>query len=558
MSGWRRALCVLGSLGILGISTTTCTDSGDAAAAPPATSPAPPPAAAWLRDAVGYQIFVRSFADSNRDGQGDLRGILTRLDALRELGVDLLWLTPIHPSPSYHGYDVTDYEGVHPELGTLADLTQLLDEAHRRGLRVVLDLVLNHTSNQHPWFVAAQQGGPAAARYLFRSDMPSWMWLGKPVWRSLGSGGGGQPARSYYGLFSPVMPDLNLRDPDTVRAMEGVIGLWLGRGVDGFRLDAARYLIEWPDPVSAPAGEPPALHDTADTHALLRRLRRSALATRPDAALLGEVWTDLDTIARYAGDPGTDPELHGCFNFPLAGALLDAVSRGNAAPLRDVLDRMARGTTDPAFFLPFLSNHDQRRVASSIPADSLRLAASLLLGMPGAPFLYYGEEIGLAQSAAPGDRAQRQPLPWDQVAAQQKDAGSLWNHYRRLIALRRAQPGLRSSRVQLLGPVPGDDRLLVLRRGDRPQEAVIAVYNLSASAVSGASIELPADYPIGPQRELLQPDARPAAVTAENRRRYPLPALPPRSALWLTRAAAPGTPQPSLVLPSPLAPTRDR
>jgi glycosidase len=545
MSGWRRALYVLGSLVVLGTACATCTDPADpAAASRDAASPAPPPAATWLRDAVGYQIFVRSFADSNGDGNGDLRGITARLDTLRELGVDLLWLTPIHPSPSYHGYDVTDYEGVHADFGTLADLTQLLEQAHARGLRVVLDLVLNHTSNQHPWFLAAQKGPAAASgRYLFRSDQPSWMWQGKPVWRAAG----GQPPRSYYGLFSTVMPDLNLRDPGTVQALESVIGLWLGRGADGYRLDAARYLIEWPDPVSAPADQPPALYDTADTHALLRRLRRTALTHRPDAALLGEVWTDLETIGRYAGDPSADPELHGCFNFPLAGSILDGISRATAAPLRDVLDRMARGTTDPSFFLPFLSNHDQRRSASVLPADSLRLAAAILLAMPGAPFLYYGEELGLTQSAASGDRGQRQPMPWDQVAAQQKDPGSLWQHYRRLITLRRNQPALRSSRVQLLTPTPADERLLVLRRGERPADAVIAVYNLSSAQLGGATplyIELPADYPHGPQRDLLQPATNLGAVTAENRRRYPLPPLPPRGALFITRADSAPTPTP--------------
>ncbi|MFO0576295.1 MAG: alpha-amylase family glycosyl hydrolase [Polyangia bacterium] len=509
-------------------------------AAPPTLLPdaaapaAAPPASRWLRDSIGYEIFVRSFADSDGDGSGDLRGVTARLDTLRELGVDLLWLTPIHPSPSYHGYDVTDYGAVHPDFGTLADFSQLVEAAHRRGMRVLLDLVLNHTSNQHPWFVAANRGGSAAGRYLFRGDQPGWMWQGKPVWRSLG----GQPPRSYLGLFSGVMPDLNLRDEDTVRAMEDVIGLWLDRGADGYRLDAARYLIEWPDPVSAAADKAPAFSDTADTHALLRRLRKTALGRRADAALIGEVWTDLDTIARYAG---SGDELHGCFSFPLAGAVVDGLSRGAAAPLRDVLEHLSRSGTEPGFFLPFLSNHDQRRVASSVPGDALRLAATLLLGMPGTPFLYYGEELGLTQAATAGDRGQRQSMPWDQVAAQQRDPGSLWQHYRRLIELRRGTAALRSPALLPLAPTgpsgQPDDRLLAFRRGDRPEGAVVAVYNLGTSAVSGAVLELPADHPLGPVRDLLSDGARPPAVTDTTRRRYPLPALPPRSALWLTPAA---------------------
>lgn len=517
------------------LSWAACSEpSAPLAQIPDAAPAAAAPASTWLRDSVGYEIFVRSFADSDGDGSGDLRGVTARLDTLRELGVDLIWLTPIHPSPSYHGYDVTDYGAVHPDFGTLADFSQLVEAAHRRGMRVLLDLVLNHTSNQHPWFVAAMRGGSAASRYLFRGDAPGWMWQGKPVWRALG----GQPPRSYLGLFSGVMPDLNLRDEDTVRALEDVIGLWLGRGADGYRLDAARYLIEWPDPVSSPADKAPAFSDTADTHALLRRLRTTALGRRSDAALIGEVWTDLDTIARYAG---SRDELHGCFSFPLAGAVLDGLSRATAVPVRDVLDHVARSGTEAGFFLPFLSNHDQRRLASVVPADALRLAATLLLGMPGTPFLYYGEELGLTQAATAGDRGQRQPMPWDQVAAQQRDPGSLWQHYRRLIELRRGTAALRSPALLLLTPTGAsgqpDDRLLALRRGDRPESAVIAVYNLGTTAVSGAVLELPADHPLGPVRDLLSDGTRPPTVTDASRRRYPLPTLPPRGALWLTPAA---------------------
>jgi glycosidase len=523
------ALVCLGCLVPLG--SLACSEP-PAPAAPDAAAPAAaPPASRWLRDAVGYEIFVRSFADSD----GDLRGVTARLDTLRELGVDLLWLTPIHPSPSYHGYDVTDYGAVHPDFGTLADFSQLVEEAHRRGMRVLLDLVLNHTSNQHPWFVAAQRGGSAASRYLFRGDQPGWMWLGKPVWRALG----GQPPRSYFGLFSQVMPDLNLRDEDTVRALEDVIGLWLDRGADGYRLDAARYLIEWPDPVTAAADKTPALADTADTHALLRRLRATALGRRADAALLGEVWTDLDTIARYAG---SRDELHGCFSFPLAGAILDGLSRATAAPVRDVLDHVSRSSTEPGFFLPFLSNHDQRRVASVVPADALRLGATLLLSMPGTPFLYYGEELGLPQATTAGDRGQRQPMPWDQVAAQQRDPGSLWQHYRCLIELRRGSAALRGPGLLLLAPTGSsgqpEDRLLAFRRGEQPDSAVVAIYNLGTTAISGAVLELPADHPLGPVRDLLEGGVRLPAVSDATRRRYPLPTLPPRSALWLAPAAA--------------------
>lgn len=489
----------------------------------------------WLTEAVGYEIFVRSFADSNGDGQGDLAGVTARLPYLAELGVNLLWLTPIHPSPSYHGYDVSDYEQIHPDFGTLADFELLVRTAHRLQLRVVLDLVLNHTSQRHPWFtqaLAAPAGSPAAARYLIRGDNPGWKWNGHDVWHTAPDG----PGRAYFGLFSGVMPDLNLREPATVRALQDVMELWLRRGVDGFRLDAARYLIEWPDPVTATTQ--PALADTAETKTLWRTLRGTLQKAAPGAALLGEVWTDTDGISRYYG---SGDGLHTAFNFPLAGATVDAVKRGVAEPVNYTLEAMNHTSVPLPFFAPFLTNHDQRRLASELGGDPLRLrlAAALLLAMPGTPFLYYGEEVGLGQTSTPGDRGQRAAMPWATVETQRTQPDSLHSYYRRLIKLRRQTPALRDAALRLLFPQVADPGLVAVSRGTAgPGKApVIAVYNLGDKTLSGVQLGLPVDYPLGAQRELLAGIAAPE-VTSANRASYPLPTLPPRSALWLTAATA--------------------
>lgn len=544
---WARWL----RLGLLGAVVGSAAPGQSGCATPSADLPPPdaaPPAEllrpdlglaagdpqSWLTEAVGYEIFVRSFADSNGDGQGDLAGVTARLPYLAELGVNLLWLTPIHPSPSYHGYDVSDYEQIHSDFGTLADFELLVRTAHRLQLRVVLDLVLNHTSQQHPWFtqaLAAPAGSPAAARYLIRGDNPGWKWNGHDVWHNAS---GGPAGRAYFGLFSGVMPDLNLREPATVRALQDVMELWLRRGVDGFRLDAARYLVEWPDPVTATTQ--PALADTAETKTVWRTLRAALHKAAPGAALLGEVWTDTDGISRYYG---SGDGLHTAFNFPLAGATVDAVKRGVAEPVNYTLEAMTHTSVPLPFFAPFLTNHDQRRLASELGGDPqrLRLAAALLLAMPGTPFLYYGEEVGLAQSSTPGDRGQRAAMPWATVETQRAQPDSLLSYYRRLIKLRRQTPALREAALRLLFPQVAEPGLVTVSRGAAgPGKApVIAVYNLGDKTLSGVQLSLPVDYPLGAQRELLI-GAAAAEVTSSNRASYPLPTLLPRSALWLTAA----------------------
>lgn len=544
MSHAPRALALAALL--LACSPTASLDDGGLSGADLAALPdgAPPRPGDPLRGAVGYQIFVRSFADSDGDGSGDLRGITQRLDYLSALGVDLLWLTPIHPSPSYHGYDISDYESINPQLGDLAAFDELQREAHRRGVRVLLDLVLNHTSSQHPWFraAAADPRSPEASRYLFRGDNPGWRSTLNPadpnpplLFKALA---GASPPRHYYSLFSSALPDLNLRDPRVPAYFQDVVKLWLRRGADGFRLDAARYLIESPDPVTAAAASPPAIADTSETHQALRALRAAVDSAAPQgAALLGEVWTDSDAIASYYGG---GRELSAAFAFPLAGALIDAVKRGVAAPVRDALAGQQRTGVPAAYFVPFLSNHDQVRVATALDNDAarLRLCAALLLGLPGAPFLYYGEEVGLGQSQEAGDRAKRAPMPWSEALRQQGDAGSLWRRYQRLIRLRREVPALQDERAQVLGvqaggvTPPGALALLRGGPGPTPQHRALLVYNLAGEALRGAQVPVSTEW-VGQRPHDLLSGATLAAVTIDNRARYPLPDLPARGALWL-------------------------
>ena len=431
--------------------------------------PAPPASMAWLRDGVGYQIWVRSFRDSDGDGHGDLAGVLAGLDALRDgasggndLDVDILWLSPIFPSPSDHGYDATDSDHVAAAFGGDAALSALIDAAHKRGMRVMLDLVLNHTSDQHPWFVAAASS----------PTHPKRPWY---VWRDAGVAieqGWSQPWNSkanvwhlangarYYGLFWSGMPDLNYAEPAVADAMAKIAADWLGRGVDGFRLDAVRYLVE----TGPGAGQA----DTEGTHAFLRRFRSEGRTTSPDAGFVGEVWTQSATVATYLqGD-----ELDAAFDFDTTAALRKGMELHSATFVRNAL---CAGVNANGRLQRFAGNHDMERLADVAPNGAwLRLALGVTLLLPGTPWIYQGDELGLPSGAQPGDQRFRLPLPWRADApgfgfttgtpwaevpasygplaidVQDGDATSLRSYVRQLIALRRAHPALRRGAMQLL------------------------------------------------------------------------------------------------------------
>jgi glycosidase len=416
-----------------------------------------PPAGGWWRDRVFYEIFVRSFQDSDGDGVGDLRGLTSRLDQLNDgdpqtrhdLGVTALWLMPIHPTPSYHGYDVVDYRAVNREYGTDADFDAFLAAAHARGMKVIIDLVLNHSSREHPWFIDARQQGPKRDWYLWRSADPGWKqpWGPNPVWHPEGGA-------FYYGLFWSGMPDLNLGNPAVEAEMTDVMKHWLRRGVDGFRVDAVRHLFESADGV---------LVDQPESHAFSKRLRSALEAEHPEVLLVAEAWTSMATVARYYGDAD---EYHLAFGFDTASALKTAAKDGLRASVIQSLAEAESSYADRGFEAPFLANHDMARTQRELgDAGAMRAAAIALLGLPGTPFLYYGEEIGMVGCATPRDEDKRTPMRWDatgpgfgfttgrpwhtateaagvDVATQAADPASLRSLFRDLIAARAGHPAL--------------------------------------------------------------------------------------------------------------------
>jgi len=459
-------------------------------------------------------VFVRSFADSDGDGIGDLRGLTGRLDQLNDgdptttddLGVTALWLMPIAASPSYHGYDVMDYESVAADYGTNADFKALVAAAHARGIRVIVDFEVNHTSIAHPWFQESRtRGSDHDAWYVWSDTQPSVVAPGgRPVWHPDGG-------RWYYGYFWEGMPDLNLRYPPVTAALDDVAIFWLTEmGVDGFRLDAARHLIEDGD----------ALENTAATFDWLGRFRDVVHASRTDALVLGEVWDATSMASRYIREGSLDL----VFEFDLAAQMLLAVRSGNAGSL--VLTEEAITTAYPnGGYGRFLSNHDQDRTFDVVGQDAARArqAATLLLTGPGVPFVYYGEEIGL-RGRKPDEQI-RTPMPWTgaapgfgftsgkpwepfaegaeraNVTSESGDPGSLLEHYRALIHLRSSEPALAGDAKT--SPIVASEASIhaVLRDapGARP---VVIVSNLADTPVDQVTLSM-TDGPLcGPVRAI--------------------------------------------------------
>jgi glycosidase len=480
-----------------------CTAVALAACAPasrPASSsaasvaPADPRALrSWANGAVFYEVFVRSFYDHDGDGKGDLAGLIDKLDYVRDLGVDALWLMPVFASPSYHGYDTTDYDRINPDYGTNQDFERLCREAHQRGMKIIVDLVLNHTSDKHPWFVAsaASPTSPKRDWYVWRNDNPGW---GQP-WNPNGQTWHSKNGAYYYGLFWSGMPDLNFRNPEVRAEARRIAAEWLGRGVDGFRLDASRHLIE-----TGPGDT--GQNDTAETHAYWKELAAFVRQTQPSAILVGENWTESAIIARYYGDtsavPGGD-ELPLSFAFPIASGIIGSARQGEASVLAGRIEEVQKRYPPGATWVPFLTNHDMKRVASDLGGDvgKLKTAAAILLTLPGAPFIYYGEELGMQNGPGGEDEQKRTPMAWDgspsggfsrgapwfhfapghetaNVAAESADPASLYAHYRALIRARHASRALARGHLEL---VAGEGPVLayLLSEGD---EHVLVVHNL--------------------------------------------------------------------------------
>lgn len=432
---------------------------------------------------------MRSFQDSNGDGIGDFNGLATKLDYLNDgnpathtdLGITGLWLMPIHPSPSYHGYDVTNFYAVNPEYGSMEDFKNLLSEAHRRGIHVIIDLVLNHTSIRHPFFQDALRG-PDSPYY----DWYVWSDSGGTNWHPTSD-----PSRYYFGLFCACMPDLNYRNQKVTSQMENVVRFWLEDvGVDGFRVDAARHLIEEGDKTE----------NTPATHDWFRQNFFPAYKSfNPEAYTVGEVYGAGAVMVRsYTGD-----QMDQVFNFEMASGFVNSAGGGSNSGITSALKFSLEDMPD-FNFATFLTNHDQNRVMSVLNGnvEEAKLAAALMLTSPGTPYIYYGEEIGM-QGKKP-DEDIRLPMQWTNrdhagfttgepwrapnadypevnAAKQASDPESLLSFYRDLIALRAEHPALRSNDVTLLNTGSSPIFAALRRQAD---DMILVLINLGGKTVS--------------------------------------------------------------------------
>jgi maltose alpha-D-glucosyltransferase/alpha-amylase len=493
----------------------------------------------WYKDAVFYELYVRAFCDGNGDGHGDFEGLIQKLDYLQELGVDCIWLLPIYPSPLLDdGYDVADFCGIHSDYGTLDDLTAMLDEAHQRGLRVITDLVLNHTSDQHPWFKEARtsRDSPRRDYYVWSDthqkykdariifvDSQASNWEFDP-----------QTDQYYWHRFFAHQPDLNYDNPAVQQAMLDVVRFWLDLGVDGFRADAVPYLFE---------REGTSCENLPETHAYLKRLRAFMDAHYPGRILLSEANQWPEDTRPYLGD---GDEFHMAFHFPVMPRIFMALAQGDRQPILDILARTP-SIPESCQWCTFLRCHDEltlemvteeertflwdfyapeprmrlnlgirRRLAPLLDNDrrKIELANSILFTLPGSPIIYYGDEIGMGDNIWLEDRdGLRTPMQWsdDQnagfsiarpsrlyspvidgdefgyrkvnVQAQRNDPSSLFHTMRKMISTRKRHKSFGRGDCQFLHP-DNTAVLAYIRRYEA--ETILVVNNLSSSPQSVA------------------------------------------------------------------------
>lgn len=487
----------------------------------------------WWQDAVFYQIYIRSFADGNGDGIGDFPGILSKLDYLQWLGVDAIWITPFYPSPmADHGYDVSDYHDVDPAFGRLTDVDAVLEGAHSRGIKVIFDVVPNHTSDAHPWFrnALADPSHPDRSKYLFRPPAkdggPPNNWqsvFGGPSWKVH------EPTGEYFlHLFAPEQPDLNWRNPEVHNYFDDVLRFWLDRGVDGFRIDVAHGLYKDEELRSnteairnVPGTQYQALEGSyawnqPEVHDIYRRWRKIGDSYEGDRVFVGEVFIlDPATVAMYI----RPDELHLAFNFFLVAQPWDAAKVKKAIDVS--MQKMTEVGNKPTWVL---SNHDVVRHATRFGGGELggkraRAALLLMLALPGPKFIYQGEELGLQQVDVPdhlkqdpiffrtnGKKAGRDgcrvPMPWDEnppgfgftngkpwlpmpedwgplsVAAQKLRSSSMLAFYREAVLAEKAnRPLLRGGFAWIEGP----DCLVFERSG---AEKLVCVCNFGSNQVT--------------------------------------------------------------------------
>ncbi len=506
-------------------------------------------ASPWWQDAVFYQIWPRSFYDTNADGHGDFNGMTAKLPYLQELGVTALWLTPMFEAPSYHGYDFTEFYQVESDYGSMAEFEAFIKAAEAKGMKVILDLVINHISSEHDWFKRSAAGeAPYKDYFIWRDDMPeagsgwghAWSDNDKPdaVWHY-----NEQRNAYYYAAFGASQPDVNLHHPDVVAEMKKMAKFWLDKGVAGFRLDAVRFAME-----DGPQGQA----DTAETIAYWQDFNQYVKSVNPQAYLVGEAWVDIPIAARYFGDgKGLDQGFDFEVGYNILGLLKPDASgeaqfgtmQSNANKVADaaILQRNVQQRADSVaplrFFAPFLTNHDQERIAYQLAEHDAKakLAAAMLFSSPGTPYIYYGEEIGLTQGGTGHDVYKRAPMLWDNspqagfsqsatswveqlelfganfpnwypdflshqlkaadrsVSAQQAQPDSIWQLYKLLIAQKKQRPELSTEGsydvkqldngvVQITRELNGSKTLFVLNLSDTAADiSAIKTNGLSTS-----------------------------------------------------------------------------
>jgi len=496
----------------------------------------------WYQRAIFYEVLVRGFRDSNGDGTGDLRGITEKLDYLEWLGVDCLWLLPFYQSPLKDGgYDISDFFTVLPDYGTVGDAAELIDEAHRRGIRVIADMVMNHTSDQHPWFQESRQNrtNPKADWYVWNNDNDRWSEARVIFVDTEPSNWSWEPAREqyYWHRFFHHQPDLNYDNPDVADAMIDVVRYWLGLGLDGFRLDAVPYLFER----DGTNGE-----NLPETHEYLRRIRQMVDQEFPGRVLLAEANQWPADVVDYFGD-AEGPECHMCFNFPLMPRMFMAARQETARPIREIMAQTPAIPEGGQWGI-FLRNHDEltlemvtdeerdymyseyakdprmkrnvgisRRLLPLLENDRrvAELFHGLLFSLPGSPVMYYGDEIGMGDNIYLGDRdGVRTPMQWTpdrnggfstadfaqlylpslmdpvygyaavNVESQLRNPGSFLHWVQRMIHARKQHPVFGTGSFEVLD-VANEAVFAFLRRQARDDSAddiVLCVNNLSKVA----------------------------------------------------------------------------
>lgn len=503
------------------------------------------PDSLWYKDAVFYELYLRAFADGNGDGIGDFTGLATKLDYLQKLGVTCIWLLPMYPSPLRDdGYDIADFYELHPDLGTLDDFGQFVALAHEKGLRVIVDLVLNHTSDQHPWFQAARRSKDSPYRdYYVWSDTDDKYTGARIIFLDVEKSNWTYDAAAglyYWHRFFHHQPDLNWDNPQVREKMFQVMEYWLEMGIDGFRADAVPYLIE---------REGTNCENLPETHAILKELRRRIETHHPGCILLAEANQWPEDVRPYFGD---GDEFHMAFHFPVMPRLFMALKKGDASPIYEIM-RRTPPIPDSCQWCVFLRNHDEltlemvtekerqymwaqyapdprmrlnlgirRRLAPLLDNDrrKLELLNSLLLTLPGSPIIYYGDEIGMGDNIWLADRnGVRTPMQWTaatnagfssapadelyapviddpvygylrvNVAAQEDDPNSLLNFIRRLVALRKEHPCFGRGTFKLLDT--GNPAVLAYLR-EYQSERVLVLHNVSDAEQTGA-VDLQSD-----------------------------------------------------------------